>query len=170
MLVKVVWEVPSGLPKCGAFDPHFFAADLLAQCPQHTQLVRDAIDVPAGLVVQHEILPGLFHDALERHGLGERDTCGGTVPVCREEFKGLHHGTVHLVVAPEGQRVEQCGHHAPIVVAIGSAGHQPDLPGVILVGVGLADQGIHGPSCFGACVEPLSRIRWTAFRPVHRAL
>lgn len=143
LAVKVVWEVLIRVAKaCGAFDPHFFAAYLLAQCPQHTQLVRDAIDVPAGLVVQHEILPGLFHDTVERHGLGERDTCDGTVPVGREEFKGLHHGTVHLVVAPEGQCVEQCGHHAPIVVAIGGACHQPDLPGVILVGVGLADQGI----------------------------
>jgi hypothetical protein len=49
---------------------------------------------------------------------------------------------VHLVVAPKGQCVEQRGHHAPVVVAIGSACHQPDLPGIILVGVGLADQGI----------------------------
>ena len=98
--------------------------------------------MPAGLVVQHEVLPRLFHDALERYLLGERDTRGGTVPVRREEFEGPHHGTVHLVVAPKGQRVEQRGHHTPVVVAIGSACHQPDLPGVILVGVGLADQGI----------------------------
>ena len=49
---------------------------------------------------------------------------------------------MQLVVAAKGQRVEQRGHHAPVVVAVGGACDQPHLPRVILVGVCLADQGI----------------------------
>ena len=94
----------------------------------------------ACLVIQHEIMPRLLHDALERHFVRERDACDGTVPVSVEPCEGLHHATVPLVVAPKGQGFEQGGHHAPVVVAGGGARHQPDLPCMILVCASLADQ------------------------------
>ena len=139
--VEIVRQVLVGVAEAvRALHPHLLAAHLLAQRRQHAPFVGDAVDRPTVFVVLHQILPIVAHHAVQRHLLAGRKHRGLAVPVLVQQGQGVHHGAVQLVVALEGQHLQQRGHDAAVVVAVGGARHQLHLVLVLFVGLGLMDQ------------------------------
>jgi hypothetical protein len=127
-----------------AIDPHLFAAQLLTRCRQHTPFVRNAIDRPAVLFIADQFLPVVVHHPFHRHLFACGKHRSLAVAVLLEQGQGVHHGTVDIVVASEGEHLHQSRHDAAVVMAVGSARY-PLHPVLVVVScLGLANYILQG--------------------------
>ena len=139
--IEVLRQILVGIAEAiRALHPQFLASHLLAQRRQHTPFVGDAVDAATVLVVDHQFLPVVPDDAVQRHLLVLWKDCGLVVPVLVEQSQGVHHGAMQVVVALERQHLQQRRHDAPVMMTVGGARHQLYPMFVSLIGLYFLNQ------------------------------
>jgi hypothetical protein len=101
----------------GASDPDLLAAHPFAHGLEDVELVADAVDAPAPLLVafEHQLTPTGPHHPADGHDLLGRERARLAPGVPLEQRDCLDHGTVRLVVGAELEGVQQGRQQAAIV-------------------------------------------------------
>ena len=100
--------------------------------------------LPLGAGIDYRLAPERAHDALDRHRLVRGQVAQPGRGVAPDQRERLDHRLVRGVVGAEFQRVEEPGHHAPVMAGVGAADRDAQAAAVHRSGLPLADQVAQG--------------------------